>query len=147
MGDFVLSILVPEAEVREYEVHEDPPLGWPFREYWLTPDIANKYRDSLEVWVPGTEEQVPAELLSQDHAVIVTDRFGYPMEPSDGLRRAIRAALVGEDLTPEQEELLASKTASLPSGALCVCGEQWRWNVREDQEAAFMAWSSGHLPT
>jgi hypothetical protein len=32
MGDFVLSIRLPSEEIREHEVHEDPPQGWPFRE-------------------------------------------------------------------------------------------------------------------
>jgi hypothetical protein len=146
MGDLVLSILVPDTEIRQYEVHEDPPQGWPFREYWLPVDVANKYRDSLEVWVPESAEQIPVDLLSQDHAVIVTERFGLVMPPRDDFRDAVRGWLTGEELTPHQIEMLETERASLPASALCGCGERWRWNGTEDQAAAFASWSSRHLP-
>jgi hypothetical protein len=145
MGDLVLSILVPDGEIREYEIHEDPPQGWPFREYRLPVDVANKYRHSLEVWVPESEEQIPVDLLSQDHAVIVTERFDFVISPGDDFLDASRTALTGE-LTPEQTEMLEAERATIPAGALCVCGERWRWDGVEDQAAAFASWSSRHLP-
>ncbi len=146
MGDLVLCILVPDTEIRQNEVHEDPPQGWPFREYWLPVDVANKYRDSLEVWVPESEEQIPADLLSQDHAVIVTERFGFVISPGDDFLDAVRTALTDEEPTPEQVEMLEAERATIPAGALCVCGERWRWDGAEDQAAAFTSWSSRHLP-
>lgn len=77
MGDFVLSIEVPDDEaLHQMEIHEDPPLGWPFREYWLEPQVANQYLGTLKVFVPETGEEIPAELLGQDHAVIIAQRFG-----------------------------------------------------------------------
>src|SRR6476660_1923473 len=35
-GDFVLSIEVPDRVALANEIHEEPPSGRPFREFWLT---------------------------------------------------------------------------------------------------------------
>ena len=43
LGDFVMSIDVPGEMAAQFEVHEEPPAGWPFREYWLPADIANAH--------------------------------------------------------------------------------------------------------
>lgn len=49
VGDFVLSIEVPDEVASLYEIHEEPPRGWPFREYWFPVDIAHEYRGTLRV--------------------------------------------------------------------------------------------------
>ena len=77
--------------------------------------------------------------------MIVTERFGYVIPPTDTLNEAVKTALTGGELTPEQEDALESRPPARPAGALCVCGERWRWNSHEDQEAAFMSWSAGHV--
>ena len=75
MGDLILSIEVPDdGELRELEIHAEPPTAGPFREYWLPPEVANRYLDTLKVFVPNTEEEIPRELLGADHAVLVTER-------------------------------------------------------------------------
>ena len=50
LGDFVLSIEVPVHVATKYEVREDPPMGMPFREFWLPEEVANEYRGSLRVF-------------------------------------------------------------------------------------------------
>jgi hypothetical protein len=86
MGDLVLAIEVPDDEaLHEMEVYEDPPQGWPFREYWLPPDVANRYRGTLRAWIPETDEEIPLALLAQDHAVFITQRLGDPGVPVDAM--------------------------------------------------------------
>lgn len=50
MGDFVLSVDIPDDIAAEYRVYEEEPLGWPFQEYYVEPDLANRYRHTLTVY-------------------------------------------------------------------------------------------------
>ena len=68
MGDFVLEIEVPDEIAAPWEVKEEPPKGWPFREYWLAEELANEYRHTLVVyrWAHDVDlEQVPPELVGK----------------------------------------------------------------------------------
>jgi hypothetical protein len=118
IGDVILSIEIPGDEVAQYEVHEDPPEGWPFREYWLPPYIANAYRSTLKVFISASGEEFDPALLRGDHAVLVTERFSaFPTETGE----------------------------AAPVGAVCVCGERWRWRGGdEDPRAAFPDWAADH---
>jgi hypothetical protein len=50
LGDFILSIDVPDEVALAHEAKEDPPSGWPFREFWLPPEVANTYRHTLKAF-------------------------------------------------------------------------------------------------
>jgi hypothetical protein len=65
VGDFVLCIEVPDELALQWEVKEDTPAGWPFREFWLTPDQANQYRDTLVVFDSNDEEEVRLDLVGK----------------------------------------------------------------------------------
>jgi hypothetical protein len=118
MGDFQVPIDVPAEVIAEYEVVEDPPSGWPFREYWLPPDVANEYRPTLLVLVPeDPDQEVPLELFTREHAVVITERF----------------AAFGSDENPA------------PVGARCVCGDDWRWSGGDtDPRDQFPGWLAAH---
>jgi hypothetical protein len=112
IGDFVLSIEVTSEMGKEYEIDEETAAGWPFREHWLPPEVANAHRGSLKVFISESGEEVssPTEVLLRDHEVLLTEVF--------------------EDA---------------PAGALCVCGQRWRWTGGdEDQRTSFTAWASAH---
>jgi hypothetical protein len=64
-GDFVLSIEVPDDLSLEHEALYDEPEGWPFREIWLPEDVANRYRDTLKVYDPIDEEEIPLDLVGK----------------------------------------------------------------------------------
>jgi hypothetical protein len=56
-GDLVLMIEVPEAFAKKYEVVERSESGTdehegttPDREFWLTEEIANRFRDTMKVY-------------------------------------------------------------------------------------------------
>ena len=61
-GDFVLSIEVPDSVALANEIHEEPPWCRPFREFWLTPEEANRYRDTLEIIDSNDGEEVQPDL-------------------------------------------------------------------------------------
>ena len=61
-GDFVLSIEVPDSVALANEIHEEPPWWRPFREFWLTPEEANRYRDTLEIIDSNDGEEVQPDL-------------------------------------------------------------------------------------
>lgn len=65
VGDFVLTIEVPDDVALEHEVHEDPPAGWPFREFWMPPDLANRYWNTLKVLDSETGEEVRPDLVGK----------------------------------------------------------------------------------
>jgi hypothetical protein len=65
LGDFVVSIEVPDDVALEHEAHEEPPMGWPFREFWLSPDLANRYRDTLKVFDSNDGEEVRPDLVGK----------------------------------------------------------------------------------
>ena len=115
LGDFVLAIEVPDdEELHQMEIHEDPPLGWPFREYWLEPEVANQYLRALKVFVPETREEIPAELLGRDDAVIITQRFGL------------------------------SEPLVVGARCVCGGRFRQLVTEREEQRAAFARWSAEH---
>jgi hypothetical protein len=119
IGDVVLSIDVPEAAALECEAREDPPAGWPFREFWLSPELANAHRSTLRAWVSESGEEIDPDLLRLEHAVVVTERFA-----------AFRTE-AGE---------------AAPVGAVCVCGARWRWNSRDEENPGpgYAAFCAGH---
>jgi hypothetical protein len=117
IGDLTLVIDMPGTDVQPFEARYDPPQGYPFREYWLPPELANRYRHTLRVFVPLTDEEIiPPTLLLQDHAVIVTERF----------------AEYGPD------------HPAVPVSALCTCGERWRWSFKDDALSELRGWLAGH---
>jgi hypothetical protein len=117
IGDFTLTIDVPAEDVMAYEAHDDDPQGWPFREFWIPPELANRHRSTLRVVVPDTDEEItPPTMLLDDHAVIVTERF---------------AAFGGQE-------------NPAPVAALCTCGERWRWDGKGDPRETFPAWIASH---
>ncbi len=59
---FVLSIEVPDSVALANEIHDEPPWGRPFREFWLTPEEANRYRDTLEIIDSNDGEEVQPDL-------------------------------------------------------------------------------------
>jgi hypothetical protein len=65
IGDFTLEIEVPADFALEREVHEDPPLGWPFREFWLTREEANRFLDTLKVYDSADGEEVRPDLVGK----------------------------------------------------------------------------------
>lgn len=83
-GDFVLSIEVPDDLAREHVVTEEPgrlyeqddegrwvsageaePASWPFREFWLSPQAAAQYWDSLTVYDSNDQEEVRPDLVGK----------------------------------------------------------------------------------
>jgi hypothetical protein len=71
-GDFVLMIEVPEDVAKKYEVverseigtdgHEEmPPVD---REFWLTEEVANRFRDTMKVYDRDGAE-VPPDLVGK----------------------------------------------------------------------------------
>ena len=118
MGEFQVSIDVPEQVAREHVVTEDPPMGWPFREFWLPPELANAYRSTLMVLIPeGPDEEVPLELFGRAHGVVVTERFAIDDDPD---------------------------SPAAPVGARCVCGDDWRWDTSGDPRDQFPEWLASH---
>jgi hypothetical protein len=120
MGDLVLSIVVPDVRARQYRTREEEPMGWQFSYYWLPPDVADRYRDSLEVWVPETGEQIPPDLLRKDHHPVVTERVDFGTW------------------------LPLTQRPTKPTRALCVCGDRWDWGHEDDLDTAFATWLSRH---
>jgi hypothetical protein len=59
---FVLSIEVPDSVALANEIHDEPPRGRPFREFRLTPEEANRYRDTLEIIDSNHGEEVQPDL-------------------------------------------------------------------------------------
>jgi hypothetical protein len=59
-GDFVFSIEVPDSVALANEIHEEPPSGRPFREFWLRQEEANRYRYTLRI----IDAKVQPDLLS-----------------------------------------------------------------------------------
>jgi hypothetical protein len=59
---FVLSIEVPDSVALASEIHDEPPWDRPFREFWLTPEEANRYRDTLEIIDSNDGEEVQPDL-------------------------------------------------------------------------------------
>jgi hypothetical protein len=50
-----------------------------------------------------------------------------------------------EFLLRDHEVLLTEVFEDAPAGALCVCGERWRWTGGdEDQRTSFTGWASAH---
>ena len=64
-GDFTLTIEVPDDEVFQYEAKEEDPSGWPFREFYLPPEVANQYRHTLKVYDPEDGEEVRPDLVGR----------------------------------------------------------------------------------
>ncbi len=65
LGDFVLCIDVPDDVARDFRVAEEPPSGWPFQEYWLSPEWANAYRHTLVVFDSDDGEEVRPDLVGR----------------------------------------------------------------------------------
>jgi hypothetical protein len=65
VGDFVLSIDVPDEFALARVVREEPPLGWPFCEIWLKPEEANQYHHTLTAFDSISEEEVPLGLVGK----------------------------------------------------------------------------------
>jgi hypothetical protein len=65
LGDFILSIQVPDDFALVREAHEDPPSGWPFREFWLTSEEADLYRDTLKVYDSSDGEEIRPDLVGK----------------------------------------------------------------------------------
>lgn len=63
IGDFTMVIEVPDKQVAQYEIREDPPKGWPFREYWMPPEFVNRHRHTLSVLNSQDGEEVRADLV------------------------------------------------------------------------------------
>jgi hypothetical protein len=63
--DFVLSIDVPDDFALKREVREDPPKGWPFREFQLTEEEANRYRHTLRAFDSNDLEEVRLDLVGK----------------------------------------------------------------------------------
>jgi hypothetical protein len=61
---FIMSIDVPGKDLAECEIHEDPPPGWPFREFWLPPELANSHIDSL-AFDSDDGEEVRSDLVGR----------------------------------------------------------------------------------
>ncbi len=61
-AEIVLSIEVPDSVALANEIHDEPPRGRPFREFWLTPEEANRYRDTLEIIDSNDGEEVQPDL-------------------------------------------------------------------------------------
>lgn len=61
-GYFILCIEIPAKEAADYE---DAPAGSPFREYWLPPEVANRYRDSLVIFDPDDGEEVQPDEIGE----------------------------------------------------------------------------------
>jgi hypothetical protein len=61
-GGFVLSIEVPDSVALANEIHDERPWDRPFREFWLTPEEANRYRDTLEIIDTNDGEEVQPDL-------------------------------------------------------------------------------------
>lgn len=93
-----------------------------------------------------TEERLPLDLLRHDHAVIITERFGFAITTPHGYPAAVKAAFTGEELTPEQEEFRQADLPPIPAGALCVCGERWRWDP-DGRDAQTASSRRGRKPT
>ncbi len=64
-GDFVLSIEVPDEFALEVEVHSDHPKGRSSREFWLAPEEANRYPDTLRVYDSQYGEVVRPDLVGK----------------------------------------------------------------------------------
>lgn len=64
-GDFILAIELPDDLAATYRVAEDPPTGWPFREYWLSPEVANQLRYTLTVDDSDDGEEVRHDLVGK----------------------------------------------------------------------------------
>jgi hypothetical protein len=64
-GDFLLAIDVPEDVALKYELNEDPPSGWPFREFGLPPEVANEHRHTLCVFDSKDGEEVRPDLVGR----------------------------------------------------------------------------------
>lgn len=64
-GDFTLSIEVPDEFALKREAIEDPPIGWPFREFWLTVEEANSYRHTLRVFDSIDGEEIRPDLVGK----------------------------------------------------------------------------------
>jgi hypothetical protein len=60
-GDFVFSIEVPDSVALANEIHEEPPSGRAFREFWLTQEEANRYRYTLRI----IDAKVRPDLMSR----------------------------------------------------------------------------------
>ena len=125
MGDFILSIEVPDELVKPWQVTEKSlgetePASWPFVEYWIPDTVANQHLSTLRVFVPESEEEVDPALLHSEHAVVITERFAT---------------------------FLTEAGEAAPVGALCLCGERWRWGgsmTGEDPRAMFPVWAAQH---
>jgi hypothetical protein len=72
-GDFVIQIDVPNDVAAPFEARFDPaPTGWPFREFWLSPEVANQYHDTLRVFDSDDGEEVRPDLVRKIDAAELT---------------------------------------------------------------------------
>jgi len=121
MGDFIVSIDVPDEDVEEWRLIEDEPMGWPFVEYWLPDKVANQYVNTLEVYISEMPEDgaVDLNLLRQDHNIFITERLSRLFHREEG---------------------------TFPRSAMCACGERWTWPdpTENGWEEAFSTWASKH---
>ena len=65
-NDLVLSIAVPGEEAGHYQSdpgQEFPASSGKYRLFWMSVKIADKYRASLNIWIPDLEESVPVNLI------------------------------------------------------------------------------------
>jgi hypothetical protein len=56
---------MPDEIALEHEWHEEPSAGWPFREIWLPPEVANAYLDTLKVLDSHGRDEIPPDLVGK----------------------------------------------------------------------------------
>jgi hypothetical protein len=64
-GAFVLSIEVPDEFALQQEARFEPPVRWAFREFWLQPEEANLYIDTLKIYDSDDGEEVRPDLVGK----------------------------------------------------------------------------------
>jgi len=64
-GDFNLVIDVPDDMVMRVGITEDPPRGWPFREYWLPAEVINAHRNTMVIVDTDGGEEVQPDFVGR----------------------------------------------------------------------------------
>lgn len=64
-GDFCLSIEVPDELLAQRRLEGDIGDEFGFKQYWLSPEEANRYRDTLKVYDSEDGEEVRLDLVGK----------------------------------------------------------------------------------